>query len=467
MPGGLLPYVPGGSTANPYTSGKTNAQGTTSPTAPQMVSAIGYADQMYKDYGSMTMRQLQQIAGTSSQPEMNYMQWMRQQNLLAQYRNPQMAQQQPGQAFQDVMQAGLLAAKTALWAMPGGGVPGPVMDLIGKYGMGLVQQMQQPTAPPYQSVQEVANLPYTALPQNPNMPISDKVGYGEGETFGSIDYLEKSYEARKAQVAKEAYQWNDATQEWKMIPGKEVLGMAPGTVSAFMPRRPDPGAPIEEWKAYEQQLRQTIHKPLYTRDVYQEEFNRLGTEGIKNFQKRMVAAGLYPENEPVILGVVKDFEQNSMIDLMSWGNANGLTYDQVLDELIKQRKQAQASGGGGGGGAGGAYTQVTYSTTSLAQARQVLSAVLKNSIGRNPTEDEVTRFLRTLNAEERKSPTITTTTATGRTSVSRTSPTKVDPQQMALDFVKQIGGGGEFDENRALHYLNLIAKKYGYDYGQG
>lgn len=93
--------------------------------------------------------------------------------------------------------------------------------------------------------------------------------------------------------------------------------------------------------------------------------------------------------------------------------------------------------------------------------------MLKSSIGRDPTDAEVNQFLRQLNTAEQASPVVTTTTTTGRQSVSRTTPSGVDPQEMALQFAREIGGGDEYRENRALYYFNLIAQKYGYGFGQG
>jgi hypothetical protein len=103
----------------------------------------------------------------------------------------------------------------------------------------------------------------------------------------------------------------------------------------------------------------------------------------------------------------------------------------------------------------------------MADARRILTSVLQSTLGRIPTDSELSDFLSQLNAAEAKSPTTTVTTAAGNKSISRTTPSSVDASNMALTFAKKISGGGEYDENRAQYYLNLIAKRYGYGFGQG
>ena len=464
-----------GTTANPLTTRFAASPGMTSPNAPQMVAAIGYADQMFRTYGNTVLRGSQR-AYLQNAP--NYMEWMKGQPQFANAGMP--AAGQPP-AAQPTMVGGLIEqAKNFFPQLTW--ITAPTLNMLGA-----PPTASQISPPSQDALNQTANLPATAQPSEYEPisgPTAGRLGMGKEDRsiFASIDALERSYEARYANVAREVYQFDPEVNnpaiagrnrgssmvpgEYSMIPGREVIGMPAGRLVARMGQRPEPGAPLEEWKRYEQQLRGAIRKPLYTQQEYTQEFNKLGDQGIRNFQKRLVAAGIYSENQPVVLGMLGDVEQSAMSDLMNMANNNGMTYEQVLDELITSRKQAQAAGGGGGGG-GGVNTQVTYSTTSMAQARQILGAVLQKSIGRNPTDEELAQFVKMLNAEEAKSPTITTSTMAGRTQTYRTTPTNVDPNNVALQFAKQLGGGDEYRENRALYYLDLIAKKYGYDYGQG
>jgi hypothetical protein len=465
MVGVPIPINPDqGSTTNPLTSRISGGPGMISPNAPQMVKAIGYADQMFRTYGNTILRGSQR---TYLQNAPNYMDWM---NTQSQFAGAPVAQSSNPAGIDpnsflgrntDLARGFLEQAKTLF----------PGMTWLANTGLTALGPPAQVGTPSPDALEQTTNLPATAQPSE-YAPITGsaaaRLGAGKEDRsiFASIDALERSYEARYANVAREVYSFREDKNQFEMIPGRQVIGMEPGRLVARMGNRPEPGAPLEEWKQYEQQLRTAIRKPLYTLQEYTQEFNKLGDKGIRDFQKRLVAAGVYSESEPVILGMIGDTETSAMSRLMNMANNNGMTYEQVLDELITSRKQAQAAGTGGGGG-GGMNTQVTYSTTSVAQARQILGAVLQQSIGRNPTDQELSQFLKMLNAEEAKSPTITTSTMAGSTQTYRTTPTKVDPNNVALQFAKQLGDGDEYRENRAMYYLNLIAKKYGYGYGQG
>ena len=461
MPGAPLPINPNaGSTTNPITSRfyrpPANA---TAPNNQQMMQAMGYW------YGSQDV---------SVQQKMNYLATQRMRQAEAQQALMAAVDPVALQQRQELDQYVQMASNVSQYLPKPIAVATPALAwLSGRIAQSMGMVPSQPTAVSPEEMTNYLQTPESAMPgliagtqaeEERRQP-----GTKEITQAARIGYLEQSIGMRKAQVAGELYQFDPETGQFTYKPGRQMIGVPPGYVAAPALNRPAPNAPPEEWARYEQMLRQQIRKPMYSEADYVEEFNNLGTEGLIRFQKRLIAAGIYDENEPVRLGFIGEVEQTAMSQLMGQANINGITYDQALDSIIQARKEMDAAGGGGGGGGGrgGTFTNVTYSLTSIAQARQILASVLKTSIGRDPTEAEVNQFLRQLNAAEREAPVITTTTSTGQRSVSRTRPSTVDPQDMALDFAKRIGGGDEYMENRAMYYLNLIAQKYGYGFGQG
>ena len=95
----------------------------------------------------------------------------------------------------------------------------------------------------------------------------------------------------------------------------------------------------------------------------------------------------------------------------------------------------------------------------------MLISVLRQALGRYPTDDEVSQFVRMLNAEESKKPSVstTTTTTTGdRTSaVTRTTPSSVDAEQMAQEFAEDIKGGKAYQANQADRYMAALMQSLG------
>lgn len=84
----------------------------------------------------------------------------------------------------------------------------------------------------------------------------------------------------------------------------------------------------------------------------------------------------------------------------------------VMDILRQQANASAAmrgrSGGGGGGGAGG-YSRVV-SFTSKSDAEYLVNETLKSYLGRQATDEEKETFYKTLRAQEKEAPTITTPT---------------------------------------------------------
>lgn len=242
------------------------------------------------------------------------------------------------------------------------------------------------------------------------------------------------------------------------------LGLAPGQIPFRRPKAPEEGAPYEDFVAYRNKLQQSIRKPLYTEDSVMETLWNMGTEGVRKFQKMLLQSQFYDTNDNVKLGVIGAKEIAWMRDLMTYGNINGYTWEQQLEFEMQgaAKAAAQSSGGGGYGGGGGGggtttYKQIQYTQTSMAQARSLLVNILKEALGREPTDSEVTKFVAMLNKAENKSPTrtVTRTTTSGgnTTAVSRMTPSGVDAEYLAREFARGIGGGEPYQANAEANYL--------------
>lgn len=257
------------------------------------------------------------------------------------------------------------------------------------------------------------------------------------------------------------YDWATSVEE----SGLNYLGLNPGYVAMVIPNKPGPDASYQELQRYEQALAEAVRPPLYKeRSVFYDIMN-MDMAARKNFQRNLMKAGLYPDDTPVILGNFGEAEFNAMRWLMSRANQNGLKWTEQLDLTIQWKQKqdavdAASRGAGGGDGSNTVYTQVNYSTTSIGEARTLLISVLRNALGRYPTDEEVADFVAILNAQEKKSPTTTITrTSSGDTStrsVSTVTPSTVDPVALAEEFASNIEGGDAEYSNKADRYLNAL-----------
>lgn len=310
-----------------------------------------------------------------------------------------------------------------------------------------------------------------------------------------IVLLENSFEARKAAAAVE--QWGRPKEltyydpetgqtvfggwDWSYSGGGidgwgrpvEYLGLERGQVAAPQPTKPAEGAPYSEIVAYRDQLKQQIRPALYRPESVMDTLYAMGPEGVKQLQKQAIRAQWYPPDAPVALGVIDETVIGLMEKAMTYANINGTTWENIVDQSYQgslqsiARAAAAAGGGGGGGGGGGTtvYKQIQYTETSVAQARTLLTGILREALGREPTDSEVSKFLLILNKAEAKSPnrTITTTTTDGdmTKAVSRSTPSGVDPEALAQEFAQEIGGGRPYEANAQVRYLTALLESLG------
>lgn len=79
------------------------------------------------------------------------------------------------------------------------------------------------------------------------------------------------------------------------------------------------------------------------------------------------------------------------------------------------------SGGGGGGGGSSTTTTTSVNITDPQTAKALTDTIFQAALGREPTKDEYSAYVKALNAAERANPTTTTTTVSGSSVSSTTS----------------------------------------------
>lgn len=287
--------------------------------------------------------------------------------------------------------------------------------------------------------------------------------------YDEVASLESSFSTRRYEAA--VRMWGEPVTnpdtgelDWSQG-GKSYLGMAPGEVGVPMLQAPAEDAPYKDWVKYRDRLKaqqNILNRQPYTESDVKRVYYNMGTAGIKRTQMIFRDLGFYDSRDLISFGNIGEKELGFMTRLMTDANINGTTWEEQLAmkaDAVQERAGRGGSGSGSGSGSSGTsvYTQVQYTQTSMAQGRALLVSVLKDALGRYPTDDEISRFIDMLNKAESKSPTttVTRTTKSGGVSrsVARTTPSEVDSQQMAKEFAQSIGGGKPYEANKRDQYL--------------
>jgi hypothetical protein len=128
---------------------------------------------------------------------------------------------------------------------------------------------------------------------------------------------------------------------------------------------------------------------------------------------RMVKAGLINKGATLFQannawGYITDFVRSSQRQ----GNLLGKTPLDAIEIVGSLFSQSGGGSGGGGGGGNGTYTQTQKSVnlSSAKDAKALINQSFQQSVGRDATDDEIKKFRKALNSEEKKNPTITKTT---------------------------------------------------------
>lgn len=242
--------------------------------------------------------------------------------------------------------------------------------------------------------------------------------------------------------------------------------------------------------------------PIYREPIYQYEhlakFTQLDQESIASWQMRLYNMGFLDEGSMNGIGIMNEGTYEAMQAAMATANQNGMNLTQLERNIIAGRPVEKAMGftssGGYGSGSTNPYEPTTTTSTSTSTstqenvsltgrggARAVLVNAMATEMGREPTPNEVRRFLRSLHAAERRNPsrsrTTSTTTSTTTTDRDRSGDTSVDtdtdtdtrtvsrqsnvdPTQKAEKFAEQIGGK-EAERFQAANFFSVIEQMVG------
>jgi hypothetical protein len=122
-------------------------------------------------------------------------------------------------------------------------------------------------------------------------------------------------------------------------------------------------------------------------------------------------------------------------------------FEAYEDLLIRWRAQEEeknrTSGGGGGGyyggGGGGSASTKRITLTSVTDAYYLLNQAMSTYLGRSPSQQELARFVKMLNAQEMANPVVAT--ATGDTTMQEGG---FNPSVFAEEFAKGAEGSAEY-----------------------
>ena len=178
-----------------------------------------------------------------------------------------------------------------------------------------------------------------------------------------------------------------------------------------------------------------------------------------NYQYQLYALGYLHSFTPGRMGASTE---SAFLRAAEDANKNGMTFEQML----AQGKGGPGSPGSGARGPGGGgprtVTQSSINLTSREGAQQILANALAQQLGRQPSDSELTRFTRSLNAHERANPTVTTThyAAGGTASSSTTKQGNVDTGYEADQFGKKVAPA-ERNRFQDSQYMDIIASMIG------
>jgi hypothetical protein len=209
-----------------------------------------------------------------------------------------------------------------------------------------------------------------------------------------------------------------------------------------------------------------------------------GKAQVWDTQYKLYSLGFLPSFVP---GTMDTKTEKAALAAFEVANKNGTT----LEGMLQQKNPATGKPLGGGPGSSGptssssvsssSQTQKSISLTSREAAMSVLGNALSQELGRQPTQDELTRFTTALNRREMANPTVTKSTSTTSTnassstsgshqsnrsssSTSGTSISKqgnVDTGYEATQFAKSGALAPERNRFQDSQYMDVIAQMIG------
>ena len=196
------------------------------------------------------------------------------------------------------------------------------------------------------------------------------------------------------------------------------------------------------------------------------EFHSASAPAMQMLQQQLYTSGYYGHIKPTLINMGRmDARTVSALKKM-WKehNISGGAAGKSWEEFLFGSKQQYDSNGkslyGSGGGGGGSGTQTSVNLSNHDQAQGYLQSAMTNLLGRNPTQDEVTRFQTALNGQEKAHPNVTTTDYSGRSSTSQ-STGGVDGSVQATNYANGTPYLKEKDHYQIGSYMNALQSLLG------
>lgn len=208
-------------------------------------------------------------------------------------------------------------------------------------------------------------------------------------------------------------------------------------------------------------------QPMYRKSDLMALYGK-GPGQVWDTQRKLYSLGLLPTFVP---GTYDQKTRDALEVAYTAANANGVSLDAMLanrDSVQEMLKKAGLGGGGSSGGGSGSsggprtVTQSNVTLTSREGAQQVLSQALAQQLGRQPSPDELTRFTRALNVQEKANPTVTVQkiNAKGDNQSTVTKQGNVDNAYQADQFAKTTSPA-ERSRFQDSQYMDTIAQMIG------
>lgn len=210
-------------------------------------------------------------------------------------------------------------------------------------------------------------------------------------------------------------------------------------------------------------------QPIYTRSHMDAFLGRAAYQDVLEMQRKLYNYGFIDKIQTP--GFADASFMKGLEYLYATANQNGVTINDIFARMdnagarlgLKIGPTGLAGGGESGDGGGTSTTTSTsISLTSRAGAWQVLISALTNELGREPTDAEISRFSKSLNAKERADPSVSTSTTTydaeGNAKTSTTSrQSGVEPTAEAMVFARSPAMAAERRQYKGAQYFDVIA----------
>lgn len=149
--------------------------------------------------------------------------------------------------------------------------------------------------------------------------------------------------------------------------------------------------------------------------------NYMGWDASKNWPMAMGQTWEYA----VQRAIQKNVDPMSILAEIASGNSQFGSMDS----------SSSSYSGGGGGGGGGTTTVTTTQITNPDAAKRLINQAMTSYLGREATKQEISKFVKSLNAEEQSNPTVQTMTMDGSGQV-QTVEGGMDAAQFSQDYAQ-------------------------------